>query len=68
MSPHLRSVVYYVVSLYLFTVPLTLYLLSLVSAAGALRIGVAVHALVIIPLGIADVRSHAASAAGGSRS
>ncbi len=62
MSPHLRSVVFYVVSLYLLTVPLALYLLGLISPGGALRIGIALHVLVIIPLGIAEVRSHTATA------
>jgi hypothetical protein len=66
LSPHLRSVVFYVLSLYLFTIPLALYLLSLVSAVGALRIGVALHTLVIIPLGIAEVRAHTTMTVGGS--
>ena len=58
MSPHLRAVVFYVVSFYLLTIPLGLYLLSLINAGGALRIGIAIHVLVIVPLGIAEVRAH----------
>jgi hypothetical protein len=64
MSPHLRAVFFYVVSLYLFTVPLALYLLALVSVVGAVRIGVALHTLVIVPLAIAEVRANGAVARG----
>ena len=66
MTGHQRAVFGYVLSLYLLTVPLALYLLALVSVVGAVRIGVAVHTLVIIPLGIAEVRSHSLSTPGGS--
>jgi len=61
VTGHQRAVFGYVLSLYLLTVPLALYLVALVSVAWAALIGLALHALVIIPLGIAEVRAHALS-------